>query len=91
MAADRKLVTRRGEFLWRKKDVVPRDRTKLPDASRKLDYVCDEECVAALQQALKESCGCDADEAAAQAIRMLGVKRNDEAMVRLKALFSPMP
>ncbi len=87
MAVARNLALRRGDFLWRKKDVVPRDRTNLPDASRKLDYVCDEECVAALRLALKESCGCDADEAAAQAIRMLGVKRNDEAVARLKALF----
>jgi very-short-patch-repair endonuclease len=87
MAVARNLAIRRGEFLWRKKDVVPRDRTKLPDASRRLDYVCDEECVAALRLALKESCGCDADEAAAQAIRILGVKRNDEAVARLKVLF----
>lgn len=87
MAAQRSLVIRRGEFLWRKKDVVPRDRTKLPDASRRLDYVCDEECIAALLLAKKEACGCDADEAAAQAIRMLGVKRNDEGLARLKALF----
>jgi len=91
MAAERKLVIRRGEFLWRKNDVAPRDRTKLPDASRRLDYVCDEECIAALKLALKESCGCDADEAAAQAIRILGVKRNDEAVSRLKALFAPRP
>ncbi|HLY12426.1 MAG TPA: DUF3320 domain-containing protein, partial [Planctomycetota bacterium] len=91
MAAARALVLRRGEFLWRKKDVVPRDRSRLPDASRKLDYVCDEECVAALQLALRESCGCDAEEAAAQAIRMLGVKRNDEALARLRSLFASIP
>jgi very-short-patch-repair endonuclease len=91
MAVERKLAIRKGDFLWRKKDVVPRDRSKLPDASRKLDYVCDEECAAALQLALKESCGCDAEEAAAQAIRMLGVKRNDEALARLKALFAGLP
>jgi hypothetical protein len=53
--------------------------------------VCDEECRAALQRAVKESCGCDPDEAAAQAIRILGVKRNDEAVVRLKALFAAIP
>jgi len=88
MAIARNLVFRRGEFLWRKKDVVPRDRTKLADASRKLDYVCDEECLAALRLAAKEACGCDADEAAAQAIRMLGVKRNDDGVARLKTLFA---
>jgi very-short-patch-repair endonuclease len=89
-AVTRNIVIRRGDFLWRKKEVAPRDRTKLPDASRKLDYVCDEECVAALRVALKESCGCDADEAATQAIRLLGVKRNDEALARLKSLFATL-
>jgi hypothetical protein len=49
--------------------------------------VCDEECLAALDRAVKEACGCDGDEAATQAIRILGVKRNDEAITRLKALF----
>jgi len=90
MAAERKIVVRRGDFLWRKKEVVPRDRTKLPDSSRRLDYVCDEECQAALRLALKESCGCDADEAATQAIRLLGVKRDDESLARLKSLFGAL-
>ncbi|HEV3028970.1 MAG TPA: hypothetical protein VG457_15430, partial [Planctomycetota bacterium] len=91
MAASRRLVRRLGDFLWHKKEVVPRDRTRLADASRRLEYVCDEECVAALKLAVKESCGCDADEAAAQAIRMLGVKRNEEGVARLKALYSSIP
>jgi hypothetical protein len=91
MAVARSLAIRKGDFLWRKKEVVPRDRTKLPDASRRLEYVCDEECRAALQLAKKESCGCDADEAATQAIRMLGVKRNDEGLARLRALFASVP
>ena len=87
MAVARNLVLRRGDFLWRKKDVVVRDRTRMPDSSRRLDYVCDEECVAALRLALQESCGCDGEEAAAQALRMLGVRRNDEALTRLRRLF----
>ncbi len=88
-ATTRGLVRRRGDFLWGPKDapVVPRDRTGLPDASRRLEYVCDEECLAALDRAVKESCGCDGDEAASQALRILGVKRNDESITRLKALF----
>jgi very-short-patch-repair endonuclease len=89
-ASTRGLVRRRGDFLWGRKDVpvVPRDRSALPDSGRRLDYVCDEECRAALERAVKESCGCDADEAATQAIRILGVKRNDEGIVRLKTLFA---
>jgi len=91
MAVDRKIVQRKGEFLWGKGGVVLRDRTKLPDASRSLEVVCDEECRAALQRAVKESCGCDADEGAAQAIRILGVKRNDDAVASLKRLFPTTP
>jgi hypothetical protein len=84
-------VRRRGAFLWPVKDpvVAPRDRSELPDASRSLDLVSDEECRAALERARAESCGCDAGEAAVQAIRLLGVKRNDEALARLWKLSDP--
>jgi len=91
MAVDRKIAQRKGDFLWGKGGAVLRDRTKLPEASRQLEYVCDEECRAALQRAVKEACGCDPDEAAAQAIRILGVKRNDDAVARLKRLFPATP
>ncbi|HLY73138.1 MAG TPA: DUF3320 domain-containing protein, partial [Planctomycetota bacterium] len=91
MAVSRQLVLRRGDFLWKNTGVVLRDRTRLPDASRKLEYVSDEECIAALQLAVKESCGCDPDEAVAQALRMLGVKRNDEGVARLRTLFGSIP
>jgi very-short-patch-repair endonuclease len=89
VAAGRGLVKLKTPFLWPRKDrpVAPRDRSSLPDASRRLDYVCDEECLAALDRAVKDACGCDGDEAATQAIRILGVKRNDEAIARLKAIF----
>jgi len=88
-ATTRGLVRRRGDFLWGRTDkpVVPRDRSGLPDAGRRLEVVSDEECLAALDRAVKEACGCDGDEAATQAIRILGVKRNDESITRLKALF----
>lgn len=88
-AEARGLVRRRGDFLWGRTDapVVPRDRSGLPDARRRLEYVSDEECLAALDRAVQEACGCDGDEAATQAIRILGVKRNDESIARLKALF----
>jgi hypothetical protein len=88
-ASARGLVRKRGDFLWPMKDapVVPRDRSGLPDSSRRHDYVCDEECLAALDRAVEEACGCDGDEATAQAIRLLGIKRNDEAVARMKALY----
>lgn len=89
-AVGERRVRRRGEFLLSVEDrrVGPRDRSGLPDASRRLDYVCDQECLEALGQVSQEACGCDADEAANQAIRLLGVKRNDEALARLKALLN---
>jgi very-short-patch-repair endonuclease len=88
-ASARGVVRKRGDFLWPRKDapVVPRDRSGLPDASRRHDYVCDEECLAALDRAVAEACGCDGDEAVTQAIRLLGIRRNDEALARLKALY----
>lgn len=81
-------LRRQGDFLWRKDlhAVAPRDRSALDDAGRTLDYVGDEECQAALLRAVDESCGCSKDEAALQALKMLGVKRNDEALARLEAL-----
>ncbi len=79
---------RRGDFLWPKADrpVVPRDRSSLPDESREIDGVCDEECRAALLRVVGEACGCEAEEAAAQAVKLLGVKRNDAALSRLGGL-----
>jgi very-short-patch-repair endonuclease len=79
---------KRGDFLWPKEErpVAPRDRSKLADASRDLSMVCDEECHAALRRAFEESCGCDPEEAAVQAIHILGVKRNEAALARLGGL-----
>jgi very-short-patch-repair endonuclease len=87
-ATARAMVQRRGDFLWPKRDtlVVPRDRSALPEVSRRLEYVCDEECRAAMSQVAEEACGCDPEDAVSQAIRMLGVKRNDEAQARLRGL-----
>ncbi len=91
-AASRGMIRRDGEFLWRKDQqaVEPRDRSGQPDASRALEYVCDAEAKAALKRVVEEARGCDGDDAAVQAIRVLGVKRNDAATARLKALLSAM-
>jgi very-short-patch-repair endonuclease len=82
------LVRRQGDFLWKKEPhaVTPRDRSGLDDASRGLEYVCDEECQAALLRAVDESHGCPREDAAVQAIKILGVKRNEEALARLAVL-----
>jgi very-short-patch-repair endonuclease len=90
--AARGRLRRRGEFLWpmEERPVVARDRSELPDPSRSLDLVCDEECRAALVRVVEEACGCDADEAAGQAIRLLGVKRNESAQERLAGLVEAM-
>ncbi|HYE98168.1 MAG TPA: AAA domain-containing protein, partial [Planctomycetota bacterium] len=90
VAVARALIRRKGDFLWSKDDriVTPRDRSGLPDASRDLARVSDEECEAALLRVVEEAHGCDADEAAAQAIRLLGVKRTESAFERLRSLSS---
>jgi hypothetical protein len=91
-AVSRGLVRRKGEFLWGRQDreVVPRDRTSLPDASRDLGLVAFEERQAALRRVVEESCGCTDEEAAVQAIKLLGVKRNEEAVAQLQGLARSM-
>jgi hypothetical protein len=91
-AVERGLVRKKGDFLWGREDreVVPRDRTALPDASRDLEYVAFEERRAALLRVVEEACGCSDEEAAVQAIKLLGVKRNEEAMAQLQGLARSM-
>ncbi len=81
-------LRRRGSFLWPLKDlqVQPRDRSELPDVSRGAELVCDEECKAALRRAVAEACGCSGEEAGVQALKLLGVKRGEEALARMAAL-----
>jgi hypothetical protein len=78
-------VTRKGDFFWAlpERPAEVRDRSGLPDASREAGMVCDEELRAALKRAAAEACGCSAEEAVVQAIRLLGVKRNEATFARL--------
>ncbi len=91
-AASKGLIRVKGDFLWGREDrpAVPRDRSSLPDSSRDLALVSDEECRAALARVVKESCGCEAEEASVQVVKLLGVKRNDEALTRLGGLIGGM-
>ncbi|HEX7899175.1 MAG TPA: AAA domain-containing protein, partial [Planctomycetota bacterium] len=81
-------LRRQGDFLWKKEPhaVAPRDRAALDDAGRGVERVCDEECQAALLRAVDESHGCPREDAAVQAVKILGVKRNEEALARLAGL-----
>jgi very-short-patch-repair endonuclease len=82
------LIRIEGEFLWRVEDhaIVPRDRSRLPEAARGPHLVHDLEYRAAFEAVIAEACGCaDEDEAAAQAVAALGVKRNEDAFGRAKA------
>ncbi len=81
-------LRRQADFLWKREPhaVGPRDRSGMEDASRTLERVCDEECEAALLRAVDESCGCSKEEAALQALKILGVKRNEPALLRLEEL-----
>lgn len=52
-----------------------RDRSELPSASKKIEFVPDEELRLALETVIAESCGIDAEGAMAQAARLLGFTR----------------
>jgi very-short-patch-repair endonuclease len=92
LAASRGTIRARGDFLWPREEraVVPRDRSSLPDVSREIGYVCDEECRATLRRVVEEACGCGAEEAEVQAVKVLGIKRNDAALTRLGGLIGGM-
>jgi very-short-patch-repair endonuclease len=82
-AAGTGLLRREGDFLWMNghREVVPRDRSELAEAARAPHLVAESEYRAAVRAVVEEGCGCnDHEEAGAQAILALGIKRNDEAV-----------
>ena len=69
-------------FLWKPESSEPeaRDRSALPNSSRKIEYVCDEEISAALLKAVRSCIGIEPDAAAQQVCRMLGFARTTDGM-----------
>src|SRR5215216_198692 len=84
-AAGQGRVRRSGEFLWRPdmREAPLRDRSRLPDASRKLEFVAPEEIVAAIERVVADSFGMDRTEIPAAVLRLLlGFRRTTEAAQR---------
>ncbi len=84
-AVRRKKVRRRGDFLWHPEmEVAPlRDRSGLPDASKKLEFVAPEEIEAAIARVVAESYGMDRGEIPGAVVRiLLGFRRTTEATQR---------
>ena len=78
-------VRRSGEFLWRTdmQEAPLRDRSQLPDASRKLEFVAPEEIAAAIERVVADSFGMDRTEIPPAVLRLLlGFKRTTEAAQR---------
>ncbi len=72
----------RGSFLWPKGMTEPpiRDRSTLPQTSRKLDFVSDEEIAAVVMQVASESFGFASDDIASTVVRILGFGRVTESV-----------
>ena len=77
-AVRRGKMRRSGDFLWHPamQEVPLRDRSGLPDASKKLEFVAPEEIEAAIRKAVADAYGMDRQEVPAAVVRLLfGFKR----------------
>ena len=72
----------RGSFLWPKGMMEPpiRDRAALPQTSRKLDFVCDEEIAAVVVEVVSQSFGLASEDIASTVVRILGFGRVTESV-----------
>ena len=80
-AARQGRVRRSGEFLWRPdmQEAPLRDRSRLPDASKKLEFIAPEEIAAAIERVVADSFGIDKSEIPAAVLRLLlGFRRTTE-------------
>lgn len=80
-AVGNKKVIRRGDFLWQPgmTESPLRDRSELPDASRKVDFVAPEEVGVAVERAVGNSYGISRNNAGPAALRLLGFSRTSRA------------
>jgi len=61
-----------------------RDRSELPDASKKLEFIAPEEIAAAIERVVADSCGMDKGEIPAAVLRLLlGFRRTTEGSQKL--------
>ena len=82
LGASRRLFVTRGEFLWRNaiQDPPARDRSQLPAASRRFEFVAPEEIRRAILTVAQESCGISPSEVPGAVCRSLGFTRATEDM-----------
>lgn len=77
-------VGRRGDFLFllsmRPADIVPRDRSGLPNGSRSFDYIAPEEIEATIREVISSSFGITAEALPLEVCRMLGFGQTSGAM-----------
>jgi len=84
-AVRRGKVRRSGDFLWHPemKQAPLRDRSELPNASKKVEFVAPEEIEAAISKVVADAYGMDREEIPAAVLRLLlGFKRTTEAAQR---------
>ena len=85
-AAGQGRVRRSGEFLWRPdmQEAPLRDRSRLPDASKKLEFIAPEEIAAAIERVVADSFGIHKSEIPAAVVRLLlGFRRTTEGAQKL--------
>ena len=77
-------VERVGDFLYlrsqRAADVVPRDRSALPNGSRSFDYIAPEEVQATVREVVSSSFGIAAEDLPLEVCRMLGFGQTSASM-----------
>jgi very-short-patch-repair endonuclease/DNA polymerase III delta prime subunit len=81
-AARKKLVYRKGDFLWHPsmQEAPLRNRSKLPSASRKHDFIAPEEIATAIEQVVSDSFGMSQEEIPPAVLNLLlGFRRTSEA------------
>jgi very-short-patch-repair endonuclease len=81
-AVKRGKVRLRGVFLWHPEmqEAPLRDRSELPDVSKKMEFVASEEIEAAIRKVVADAYGVDRHEIPASVVRLLlGFKRTTEA------------
>lgn len=78
-------VRRSGDFLWHpeKEEAPLRDRSDLPNASKKVEFIAPEEIEAAIARVVTDAYGMDREEILAAVLRLLlGFRRTTEAAQR---------
>ncbi|MCX5971186.1 MAG: DUF3320 domain-containing protein, partial [Coprothermobacterota bacterium] len=93
LAASQGRLFRRSAFLWPPPPFIllMRDRSALPAASRKPEYLPDEEIEAALRYGAEVSFGLSREEAATAALKQLGFERpNEVALARVQTLIDSL-